>query len=179
MKKISFILLAVLGLLLMNSCDEDLLDVEQTFEFEEEFVVLTNENTFEGSELFDLAAEVDLIDEYGNKIKDVIIEEASFWLKEFNGSDEQKMLGGSLFVSNPDGSSKTLIIEMGEYVLHELVNNPANLNLNTAGVNKLGDLAANPPHRFMLHYDAEVNEAPLDFTIVFKFKAKMVANPLN
>ncbi len=179
MKKISFIMMAALGLFLFYACDSDLLDVEQSFEFEEEFVVLANENTFGGSKVFDLAGEVDLINDYGSKIKDVIVEEASFWLKEHNGSDEQAMLGGSLFVSGPDGSNKELIIKMGEYILHELVNNRTDLDLNAAGVNKLGDLAANPPHRFMLHYEADVNEAPLDFTIVFKFKAKMVANPLN
>ncbi len=179
MKKINLILLTVFGLFLIHSCDKDLLDVEDTFEFEEEFVVLTDETTFSGSKLIDLAEDVDLIDKYGDKIKDVIVEEARFWLKDFSGTDEQMMFGGSVFVSNPDGSNKTSIIEMGEHVLHELVNNPMDLTLNAAGVNKLNDLAAKPPHSFMLHYEADFNEAPLDFTVVFKFKATMVANPLN
>lgn len=179
MKKISLILLAMFGLFMIYSCDDDLLDVEETFEFEEKFVVMTQENSYEGSILIDLAEDVDLIKRYGNKIKDVIVEEASFWLTEFNGSEEQKMLGGLLYVSDADVTSRKVIINMGEYVLHELVNNPQDLPLNAAGINELNDLASNPPHRFMLHYDAEVNEAPLDFTLVFRFKAKMVANPLN
>ncbi len=181
MKRNVLLLMAVFGLFLIKACDEvsDMLDVEETFEFQEEFVVSSEESFFEDSKLFDLAEEVSLIDQYGDKIKDVIIEEASFWLKDFAGSDEQMFTSGSLEVSDPDGSNKTLIISMADYVLHELEDSPTDLDLLSAGVNKLGDLATNPPHQFMLHYSAEFNEAPLDFTIVFKFKAKMIANPLN
>ena len=181
MKRNVFLMMAVFGLFLIQSCDEvsDLLDVEETFEFEEEFVVSGETTTYEDSIVFDLAEAVSLIDEYGDKIKEVIIEEASFMLKDFNGSEEQVLTTGTLEVSDPDGSGKTEIVSMADYVMHTLVGNPTDLDLQTAGVNKLGDLAANPPHRFMLHYIAEFNEGPLDFTIVFQFKAKMVANPLN
>jgi hypothetical protein len=179
MKKLTILFAAIFGLFMLNACDEDLLDVTDTFEFEEEFIVDTNVTSFAASHLIDLSEDVDLIDEYGDKIKEVVITKADFWIKELVEVEGQTLDSGSLFVSNPDGSNKTAIVLMGEYVLADLVNNPTALNLEQAGIDKLDDLATNPPHQFMLHYEADFNEAPLDFTVVFEFEAKMVANPLN
>ncbi len=179
MKKFGILFLAVFGLFMINACDEDLLDVTETFEFSEEFVVDANVASYANSQLIDLAEDVDLIDDYGNKIKEVVITKADFWLKDLAEIEGQKLESGSLYVSNPDGTGKTAIILMGEYVLADLVDTQTALSLEQAGVEKLDDLASNPPHRFMLHYEANFSEAPLDFTVVFDFEAKMVANPLN
>lgn len=179
MKKITILLVAVFGLFIINACDEDLLDVTESIEFSEEFVVDTDVASYADSQLIDLAEGVKLIDDYGNKIKEVVITKASFWLKDLTEVEGQKLESGSLFVSNPDGSGKTALILLGEYVLANLVDNPTALSLEQAGTDKLDELASNPPHRFMLHYEANFNEAPLDFTVVFDFEAKMVANPLN
>lgn len=179
MKKITILLVAVCGLFIFNGCDEDLLDVTETFEFSEEFVVDTEVASYANSQLIDLAEDVKLIDDYGDKIKEVVITKADFWLKDLAEIEGQKLESGSLFVSNPDGTGKTAIVLMGEYVLADLVDTPTALSLEQAGIDKLDNLASNPPHRFMLHYEANFNEAPLDFTVVFEFEAKMVANPLN
>ncbi len=180
MKKYILILMAFSGLFLLQSCDEDLLDVEKTFEFEGRFVIDSSEPHFSGTQAFNLAEDENLIDEYGDKIKEVTIEEISLWLEDFTGSDEQMLTEGSLSVSDQSGTGGyTEIIILSNYLLHELVGEPASINLQQAGVNKLGDLIAKKPHAFMLDFTAAFNESPLDFTLKLKFKAKMVANPLN
>ncbi len=180
MKKISLILLAVLGLFMVHSCDDDLLDIEENFDFEVEFLVDTDAISFDASQTVDLANDVNLIYQYGDKIKEIIIEEITFWLKDdFTGNEEQMLNGGVLRVTDPDDENWLDIVNMSDVLLHELVEEPTELDFEQAGVNKLGNLAAEHPHKFTLDFAADFNEAPLYFTMVFKFKAKMVANPLN
>ncbi len=178
MKK--YILLALFAALafLFAGC-EDLLDVEETFTFTYSFSVDTDEHAFSGSQLINLSDDVDLIGEYGSKIKEVKIESVSFWLTEFSGTDTQSIESGSLKVSDADGENVQPITTLNGHYLHELLDNPQNLDINEAGVNLLNELAENPPHSFQLHADIEVNEGPLDFTAVFEFTARMVANPLE
>lgn len=180
MKKCIFILVAVFGLFLFQSCDDDLLDVERSFDFEISFPVMADETEFDASELFDLADDVSIINQYGDKIKEVTIEKVLFWLEEDSDIIEGQMLtGGLLRVSDPSGENWTEIISFGEYLLQDLVNEPTELDYQQAGINKLGELAAEPPHSFKLGFTAEFNEGPLDLNITFKFEAKMVASPLN
>ncbi len=178
MKKHAITLSLLFSLVFLSGC-VDLLDVEKSFTFQQIFSVNTDQQTFNDSHLFDLAANVSIIEEYGSMIKEVRIEKVEFWLTAFVGSSEQAFEGGSLSVSNPDGSNTTLIASLGELVLQDLVNNKQTMTLNTSGVNMLGDLAAEPPHSFKLNTEGSVNQGPLIFTIVFEFTAKMVANPLN
>lgn len=178
MKKHAITLFLLPSLVFLSGCT-DLLDIEKGFTFQQIFVVNTDQQTFHDSNLFDLAANVSIIEEYGSKIKEVRIEKVEFWLMAFVGSSEQAFEEGSLSVSNPDGSNTTMIASLGELVLQDLVNNKQTMTLNTSGVNMLGDLAAEPPHSFQLNTEGSVNQGPLIFTIVFEFTAKMVANPLN
>lgn len=170
--------MGLLSLMLFYSC-EDLLDVEETFTFEQEFVVNTPLHGFSQQQLYDLAAVVDVIDEYSDKIKEVKIQDVRFWLTTHQGSEEQSFTGGSLMVSDPAGGAPVEIASLGGHNLKALLNNPTALDYNNAGVSLLGDLAGEPPHRFILHADGSFNEGPLDFTLKMEFTAKMVANPLN
>ncbi len=170
--------LLTISLFLMTGC-KDLLDVEERFTFQYTFSVNTDEHSFSDSRVIDLAANVSIIDEYGSKIKEVKIEQAKFWLTTFSGPDSQQIESGSLRVSETDGSNLQLIAELSDLQLQALLNTPHELTIRDAGVQLLGDLAADPPHRFQLHGDMEINEGPLAFTAVFEFTAKMVANPLN
>ncbi len=170
--------LGFLVMILLYSC-EDLLDVEESFTFEQEFVVNTPDYGFSQHQLYDLAAEEDVIDEYSDKIKEVKIQEVRFWLTTHQGSEEQTFTGGSLMVSDPAGGAPVEIASLGGHNLKALLHNPTVLDHHNAGVSLLGDLAAEPPHRFMLHADATFNEGPLDFTMKVEFISKMVANPLN
>ncbi len=178
MKNTKIITLIMFITLFLFACD-DLLDVEESFTFSKEFVIDTEEHAFDQAELFDLAADVSIIDEYGSKIKEVKIEEVRFWLTAHNGDAGQQFESGSLSVSDTDNGSVREIASLGGYNLQNLLNSPTVLDLNNSGVNLLGELAEEPPHRFMLHANATFNEGPLDFTVKFEFTARMVANPLN
>ncbi|MFP4065266.1 MAG: hypothetical protein ACLFN2_07480 [Bacteroidales bacterium] len=171
------ICMAFAGMLGLQAC-EDLLDVEETFTFEQEFTIVTDQTNFSEWELLDLESDVDIIEEYGDKIKDVHIEKAEFWLKELQGVEGQRFEGGSVSVADPDGSNITLITSIGQHNLADLLDEPHPLQTEQAGLNKLGGLAEEPPHSFRLYYDASVNEGPVAFTVVFSFTGKMVANPL-
>lgn len=179
MKITKIITFIVLITFLLFACD-DLLDVEESFTFSKEFVIDTEENEFDHTDLFDLAEDVSIIDEYGDKIKEVKIEEVRFWLTAHNGDAGQQFESGSLSVSDPEDSGSILeIASLGGYNLQDLLNSPTVLDLNNSGVNLLSELAEEPPHRFRLHADATFNEGPLDFTLKFEFAARMVANPLK
>ncbi len=178
MKNRASITFIILATFLLFACS-DLLDVEESFKFSQEFVVDTDESEFADSELFDLADDVDVIDEYGSKIKEVKIDEVTFWLTAHAGGPDQMLESGSLRVSAPGGGPSLEIASLGAHNLQSLLNNPTVLDLNDPGINLLAELAEEPPHRFRLHADATFNEGPLDFTLKVEFSARMVANPLN
>ncbi len=178
MKKCILLTMATLLLFSLTAC-EDLLDVEERFSFTERYIVDTSQSSFDQTANMDLAANVDLIDEYGDKIKDVQVEKVEFWLEAFSGGEQQRFLSGSLSVAEDDGSDMKNIATLGEYTLQDLLNTPHELTPSSAGIEKLGTLAEESPHRFQLIMDADFNEGPLDFTVVVKVTAMMVANPLN
>ena len=172
------ICMAFAGMLGLQAC-EDLLDVEETFTFEQEFTIVTDQTNFSEWELIDLESDVDIIEEYGDKIKDVQIDKAEFWLTALHGGDNQRFEGGSVSVADPDGSNITQIGSIGQHNLQDLLDEPHLLQTESQGLNRLGVLAEDPPHRFRLYYNGSVNEGPVSFTVVFLFTGKMVANPLN
>lgn len=180
MKKYRIAFLAVFAMFFFTSC-EDLLDVEEEFSFSIEFTIDTDETSFSASKLFDLSDDVDLIDEYGNKIKEINLDEIYVQITDHEGDINFMIDLGLLSVSEADGSNKKEISSIGSFNLSELVNNPMSLVVNQAGADLLEDLAKNPPHRLMLHYEIEISEAhlPINFDIKFEFNATMVANPLN
>lgn len=178
MKKINLIILVIAVLALCTGC-KDVLDVEERFTFQHSVNVNTEDTSYGHTHAFNLANQVSVIDEYGSKIKKINIEKVEFWLTSFQGTEEQRFEGGSLRVSPPGGTNTTEIVSLGGHYLHALWNTPHELPLNSEGKNLLGELAADPPHRFDLHVEGIVNQGPLNFTVMFEFTAKMVANPLN
>lgn len=173
------VLLAAFTFIAFTSCG-DLLDVTKSFTFEHEFVVFES-----NAESFDEAAQVamtekeSLINDYGSKIKKIEIEEVRYWLKAHNGSGEQMFSSIVLDVANHDGTDTKNIINIQDLVLANLLNNPTVLSFNDQGIKKLEGLIKSPPHNFSLNLSGGANEVPLDFTVVFQFKVKMVANPIN
>ncbi len=172
-------LLALSGLLFFQACDDDLLDVTETFTFEHEFVIYDDEATAEQTAVVDLSEDESLISQYGSKIKDIEIQSVKYWLKAHNGSEEQQFNSVVLNVANTDGTDVQSMVAMENVLLHSLLNNPTDLSIGTPGILKLENLVENDPHAFMYIFEASLNEAPADFTIVFEVKAKMTANPLN
>lgn len=181
MKKYRIALFTVFALFFFAACDEDLLDVEESFSFTVEVDVITDESQFSATEVINLSDDVSLIDRYGNLIKEVSLDHIFVEITDYDGDIDVTLITGSLSVMNVDGSSPQLITNLGGLNLQDLVNNPTELELNAAGVEFLGELAKTPPHSFMLEYDVELDEedVPIMFTVEFEFTATMVANPLN
>ncbi len=185
MKNYRIALLAVFSVFLFASCDEDalddLFDVEESFSFSIELPVFAEESEYIASEVFNLSNEVELINEYGELIKSVNLDQIFFQILEYEGDIDIDVDGGVLYVMEEDGSNQKLIANLGQLNLMDLVENPMELELNEAGVTLLGDLAKNAPHAFMLYYAIEFDEAdlPIMFIAEFEFHATMVANPLN
>ncbi|TVQ11211.1 MAG: hypothetical protein EA361_12965 [Bacteroidetes bacterium] len=180
MKKFKILTVVVLsGFLLLQACDDDLFDVSETFTFEHEFVVYSEETSAELTSLVNLSQEQDLINQYGSKIKSIEVQGVKYWLKSFTGSEEQMMNTLQLQVANPDGSDAKTMVQLENIALHQLLNSPVDLPINTEGVSKLEDLVEVAPHSLMYFLDVSINEVPADFTIVFEITAKMTANPLN
>lgn len=179
--KTSFITpaVALLGLFMLYSCNEELFDVKETFTFEHEFVVYENDDSFLEFASVNLSQKETLIDDYGSKIKKIEILEVKYHLKAHQGSGEQKVINLSLNASNPDGTDEKNIVNLQNVVLHDLLFNPTVLDVNADGVGKLATLIENPPHTFGIKVEGQVDETPADFTMVFTFKARMTANPLN
>ncbi|MBE0639669.1 MAG: hypothetical protein IH598_14215 [Bacteroidales bacterium] len=176
--KIFFLMTAFTGLFLLQGCEDDLLDVTESFTYETELVVSSNDLTYTASELIDLSADVDLINQYGDKIKDIEIEELKYWLTAFVGSAEQKIVNATVVIADENGNDPKTIASVTDQLLQPLLNNQTDLTLNQEGVDKLADLIQNPPHKFNLTFTTTSNEVPLDFTVKFKFTIKMTANPL-
>jgi hypothetical protein len=179
--KTSFItpVLALFGLLVLNSCDEDLFDVTETFTFEHEFVVYGTDDSFLEFASVNLSEKETLIEDYGSKIKKIEILEVKYHLKAHQGSEEQKVINFNLYSSNPDGTDEKNIVALQNVVLHDLLFNPTVLNVNSDGINKLAVLIEKQPHTFGIKLEGQVDETPVDFTVVFSFRARMTANPLN
>lgn len=175
--KFALFTLLLAGILLFTRC-EDALDVTESFTYETEFVVSSDNATYSNTQLIDMASEVDLIAEYGDKIKDIQIEEVKYWLTAFNGSETQKIVVSTLNVADENGADPVNIATVQDQLLQPLLNTPTPLTVNAAGVDKLANLIQNSPYKFQLSFNNEANAAPLNFTVKFSFTIKMTANPL-
>jgi hypothetical protein len=177
--KILFSLFAIAALFVMNSCEEDLLDITEDFYYENEIEVSTGDSTMAVTDVVDMAAYEDLISKYGDKIKDIQISEAKYWLTFFEGDDDQEIILSYLSVADGDGGNETTISEIANQNLKDLLDNPTELPIQQAGLDKMANLIQEPPHVFQLNYGASCNKAPLNFKIKFQFKISLTANPIN
>ncbi|MFN2395037.1 MAG: hypothetical protein ABR597_05055 [Bacteroidales bacterium] len=174
---LSFFLTA--SLFLFNGCEKAIFDITENFTFEHEFAITGSDNSFDEFASVNLSEEETLIEQYGSKIKKIEILEVKYHLKNHNGSDEQTLIHFDVYSANPDGSDEKLIAELQDINLSNLVMNPTVLDVNDEGILKLAGLIEDSPHTFGLKSSGQVNEAPVDFTVVLTFKARMTANPLN
>jgi hypothetical protein len=177
--RILFSLFAFFGLFLLNSCEDDLLDITESFYYEQEIQVFTADSVMNSTVVVDMADYEDLIDQYGDKIKDIELSDVKYWLTQFDGADDQEIIISNLKIANEDGSDPVLIAEIANQNLLALVDAETELPVNQAGLDKMADLIKNSPHIFQLSYDTQCNKSPLNFTIKFQFKVALTANPLN
>ena len=171
--------LAIAGLFFMNSCEEDLLDITENFNYEQEIHVSTGDSTMTVVEVVDMVAYSDLIAQYGDKIKDIKISEVKYWLTFFEGEDDQEIVEATLKVANGDGTDETLIAEIANQNLQALLDTPTELPVQQAGLDKMADLIEATPHVFQLSYNTTCNKGPLNFKIKFQFKVALTASPIE
>ncbi|MFW5687756.1 MAG: hypothetical protein ACOCXV_02405, partial [Bacteroidota bacterium] len=157
----------------------DILDVTESFTFQHEFVIYSNQASFTDTALVNLGVDHPLIEEYGSKIKQIEVQSIKYWLIAHNGSDEQMLNTLTLRVANADGTDARDVVALENIALHQLLNNPTDLTIIPEGRSKLEDLVELPPHAFEYSIESSINEVPADFTLVFEVTAKMTANPLN
>jgi hypothetical protein len=180
MKKIKTLFGIVLAAaFFFNACDDSLFDASESFTFETEFIVLSDDADFFERKVINLSEDCKIIASHGSKIKNIQVETIRYWLKSHNGTDDQKVSNLTVKVGNGDGSDQKVLLELDEVLLHQMLNNPAFLSLNAEGVSKFEDLAEIPPHTFTYDISLTGNEAPYDFTIVLEVKAKLTANALQ
>lgn len=180
MKYRVFMVFALAGMFLFQSCEDDLLDITEEFYYSSELDVSTTDSAMMVTEVVDMTDQSSIIDDYQDKIETIEITEVKYWLTSNGGSDTQEITEATLKIANEDGSDETLIATIQDQVLSEIMNeeNAVELPIEQAGVDKMADLIKNEPHSFQIVYNTACNEAPLDFTVKFQFKVKMVANPL-
>ncbi len=168
------------GLFVWSSCkDSDVLDVTENFTYENEMSIYTTGTEYTSTDTVDMVNESSTIAQYGDKIKDIQIQEVQYWLTAFNGDPDQQITEASLKIAATDGSGVQTIATLQNVTLANLLNNPTQLPVSQDGIDRMADLIRQSPHAFVLTYHTASNTAPLDFTVKFSFKIKMTANPLN
>ena len=173
-------LLALAGMFLFQSCEDDLLDITEDFYYSSEMQVFTTDTAMMVTEVVDMAAQSDIIDTYKDNIQEIRITEVKYWLTFHEGSDTQEILESTLKVAGEDGSGEELIATIEDQVLADIIGeeNAQELTVQQGGVDRMASLIKEAPHIFQLQYITACNEGPLNFTVKFQFKVEMTANPL-
>lgn len=179
MKPTILLLMAAMAMLWMQSCESDVLDISESFTYENEFTVYSTDTVSTIVQTVDMAAQSSIINEYGNKIKSIEVTGVTYWLVMHQGSDDQKIVEAHLQVSDLSDQGIATIATVTDVNLSQMVDNPQNLPVQQGGIDRMEELIKNSPHSFKLTYTNACNEAPLDFTVKFRYTIKMTASPLK
>jgi hypothetical protein len=179
MKTSIFYLVALALIFTFSSCEDDLLDITEEITYESEIQVFSTDSAYLGEEVVDMAESSSVINQYKDKIKTIEITNVEYWLTVHEGTEDQTMTEASLKVADESGGNEELIANIENVKLADLLNNPTQLDVMEPGIEKMAELIKNEPHKFKIIYNTVCNEAPLNFTVKFKFTIKMTANPLN
>ena len=171
-----FLLLTMVGLL-MISCNKDALDVTEEFDLRTSIVVSDNHADFVGEHLLDALAESEMIDNYASVIKSIEIIEVTYYVSDLTGTITQQINSGTLEVADPDGANSMVISTMQNVNLMQATTEQT-IVFDQAAIDKLASLIKNDPHQAMVYLRGDVNETPVDFTVVVNFRVKMVAGVL-
>jgi hypothetical protein len=171
---LSMILLLFIGL--NTGCDK--LDITEDIEFDITFSGNSTTADYAGEELFDAAANSDDIDKYADKIETIEVLEITAELTSFNGPAGQKIVTGTLDVSDENGGGREVIAIITDQALEPMLNNPIPLTFNQAGIDRLAELIKNDPHKALVRNFGTTDSSPIDFVCKIKIKVRMTANPL-
>lgn len=159
------------------SCEE-LLDVTKEFWLDHSFPVIDPEPDFNEVYILDASSQSSIIKDYGNKIKTIEILETTYEVTFHDGPPTQQINTATLTASDNTGDGVVEIGSIENKILSALVGNVQTLDVNQAGVDRMAELIKNPPHICRLDLYGSANEGPMNFVVKFRFKVRMVANPL-
>ncbi|TVR88823.1 MAG: hypothetical protein EA411_03810 [Saprospirales bacterium] len=172
------LLVATVALIFGSSSCKDVLDVKRDFSFTYELKVDSDKNDYYSADLIDLTEEVSVIKDYGDNIKEIDIKDISLWIRNHQGPTDHAIVQTEVIVANADGSGQTVVSFIENQAIEPIIQNPISLDLNDEGVNKLNRLIRQSPHTLQIILSGELNKSPANFTAVFEFEGRMVANPL-
>jgi hypothetical protein len=177
MKKAIFLSIIFLTVLSLNiGCDT--LDVTEDITLEIDFHAMSAVADFTASELIDADSLSSVIEEYSNLIKDIEVKEATYQITAVDISNAAtKINSATLTVADESGAGEKVITSLTNI---DIVVMPvaAALTLDPEGVARFEELIKNNPHRALMKNSGTADGSPIDFTVKFKFKVKMTANPL-
>jgi len=175
MKKwIPFIVILFSLLASNSSCKMNLFDVTEDFYISTTVNVTGNNAAFSGTELLDAIQACNMINEYASHLKSIEITEIKYYVSYFNGPITQQINTATLSIADEYGNDVYEVATISNIVLSNASNETV-LPLNETAVSKLADLIKNDPNKATIYLSGVVNETPVDFSVVFKFKVKMVA----
>jgi len=180
MKSRFILLLAIASMFAFQGCDENLLDITEEFYYENEMTVFTTDSVMMTVNIVDMTDESSIINDYKDKIQTVEITQVKYWITVHEGDDDQEIIESTLKVAAADGSGEELIATIENQVLNNIIGeeNAQDLVVQQVGVDQMANLIKNDPYTFQLIFNTACNKAPLNFTVRFQFKVKLVANPL-
>ena len=160
------------AMLLFFSCDK--MDVNEEFELKATIEVQGSNAQFVGEDLLDALSQSDQIDKYASHIKSIEITEVKYLVTYLGGSSSQQITTGTLEVAHADGSEAMVISTVNNMNLMQAMTEGAFV-FDQVAIDTLAGLIKDDPHQAMIYLRGEVNETPVDFTVVVKFTVKMVA----
>jgi hypothetical protein len=176
MKKAIFIFIFLLiGMGLNTGCK--VLDVIEDFDFEVKLVAYSATADFSDQDLINLDSLSYVIADYGDKIKEIEILEATVNFSDIGDPSAGMILSATLTVADENGAGEETVCSVTNQEIAVLPI-PQPLTLNEDGIARFEELIKNSPHKALVKYFGNADGTPVDFTAEFKFKVKMTANPL-
>jgi hypothetical protein len=175
-RKLSLTITVLTVLSFIFACEK--LDVNEEFYLEYQVTVSQTGAAFDQTDVLDISSESSLINQYKDKIKNIEILEATYLLTYFVGPADQQINTATLTVADETGQGVEEIATVTNVNLQSLLNSEHNLTVNAPGIDRLAQLVKDSPNKVQLHLYGTANTGPLAFTIKFRFKVKMTANPL-
>ncbi|MBN2000923.1 hypothetical protein JW935_25485 [candidate division KSB1 bacterium] len=168
MKKYFLILVVLSSFLLSCEVSKDFI-----VKIDKVFNVNYAGETYETMEDIDAKEFSSDFEKYSSDLKSVEILKGTYEIIVFAGPATQKILSADLEVGSTEGEKPVGLAVVDDIVLAEALNNETSLTLRSAGKNKLADLMLNNPHTCRLYFSGQANEAPVVFSIKFRFECKV------
>jgi len=169
MKKLG-LLAVLLAALSFASCEltkDFMVTIEKTFD------VNYNNTVFTSTGDVDATTASSDFDKWASDLKSVDIVKATYIVTSFTGPAAQTITSATVFAGPVDGTLSTELATMSGVNLASVAAKEQTLTTKQAGEDKLQNLLLKDPHQARIYFSATANQAPVKFTIKFKFECKV------